>query len=92
MLYRTGGQLAVDPPPQRSQLAVTHPYKGNLISLISIQEPNGTWRCRYTHIEFPVGSVSLTDYPAGSFPSSGAAEAAGLYKAKLFIDSEIRYE
>ncbi len=92
MLYRTGSQLVVDSPPQLNQLTVTRQYKGNLISLISLQEPNGTWRCRYTHIEFPVGSVSLTDYPTGSFPSGEAAEAAGLHTAKLFIDSEIRYE
>lgn len=67
----------------------THEYKGSTVSLLVGQADDGTWRCRYVHIQFSlIDSVYLSKYPDGSFISLQEAEAAALQKAKRLIDAE----
>ena len=59
-----------------------------MISLLVSEADDGSWRCRYVHIQFSAGDTAyLSKYPGGSFATQQEAETAALQRTKKLIDS-----
>jgi hypothetical protein len=66
-------------------------YKGVEIELESHQEPHGLWKCDYTLITHPDGTLTRTTHPGDAkFPAKDLADEHALQEAHDAIDRDTK--